>query len=121
VKLIACRFLFLKRTKERLSGKRASSRISWLQKVAPGVGVQFLIVWTYSPHFAPMLSVIRSTTHLQVTGKIVTFLQDNFILRNLILKCIMLEDCSIFTDDADIRSPMGVSVGSFSQTDFKSA
>jgi len=67
-----------------------------------------------------MLSVIRSITPLQVTGKIVTFLQDNIILDNLIMKCIMLEDCSIFTDDADIRFPMGVSVGSFSQTDLKS-
>jgi len=37
------------------------------------------------------------------------------------IKCNALLDCRTFTDDTDMRSPMGVLVGSSSQTELKSA
>jgi len=42
------------------------------------------------------------------------------IYPNLTIKCKELVDCNIFTDATDKNSPMGVLVGSSSQTDFRS-
>lgn len=67
------------------------------------------------------LSVIRSMVPWWLTRKIVIFLQANLILGHLMMKCNELVDWSTFMDDTDMRSPMGVLVGSSSQTDFKSA